>query len=124
MNEDSESSVLPSSGWPSWQTEPCPQWCISFHNENDDVVDRVHVSDEFQVWLFQLLHIAPPYAEGHGRHVVMYLRQHVDEDLPRLWLGIGDSGYGFAMMPYEASSVASTLNRLVILADERSRKGV
>lgn len=29
---------------PTWQTEPCPPWCVTDHREDDLVADRIHDS--------------------------------------------------------------------------------
>lgn len=116
MGDFSEDPV-PQSSRPSWQQAKCPIWCMMTHRETDALADRLHVSDEFQVWLHQQTRVKPPYGDVAGRHAVMYLRQHVSEKAPRVWLGIGDSGYGFLMFLHEGTSVASTLSRVVLLGE-------
>ncbi|MCU1440456.1 MAG: hypothetical protein JWP85_1453 [Rhodoglobus sp.] len=34
---------------PTWQVDPCPEWCAGAHTENDHVDDRVHRSEGIAV---------------------------------------------------------------------------
>jgi hypothetical protein len=40
---------------PTWQVEPCPDWCVVLHAQDDDVRDRAHVSSSMSVASRQLL---------------------------------------------------------------------
>ena len=67
---------------PSWLTEPCPQWCVATHREEDMVDDRLH----FASWQrFIALPTAAPVMVGEAqrlrmRELLVYIEQHVDQD--------------------------------------------
>ncbi|GAB3889873.1 DUF6907 domain-containing protein [Kibdelosporangium lantanae] len=72
---------------PSWLTEPCPQWCVATHREEDMVDDRLH----FASWQrFIALPSAAPVMVGESqrprmRELLVYVEQHVGhEDGPRV----------------------------------------
>jgi len=71
---------------PSWLTEPCPQWCVATHREEDMVDDRLH----FATWQrFIALPSADPVMVGDPPHprmrqLLVYVEQHIREEGPRV----------------------------------------
>jgi hypothetical protein len=47
--------VTPEHDRPTWQADPCPDWCVVLHAQDDDVRDRSHVSTSMSVAARQLL---------------------------------------------------------------------
>ena len=52
---------------PSWQSEPCPAWCVGGHQENDHPDDRVHRSTSFPVPV--VLRRSEPEGERMARRI-------------------------------------------------------
>jgi hypothetical protein len=71
---------------PSWLIEPCPQWCVATHREDDMIGDRLH----FATWQrFIALPSADPVVVGDPPHprmrqLLVYVEQHIGEDGPRV----------------------------------------
>jgi len=81
------------SHWPSWQTGPCPSWCVQQHQEEDFPDDRKHQSQIVAVpavWLDQstLDEPADELVAGH-LHLVVWQRIGTAETM----VSLADEGY-------------------------------
>lgn len=104
---------------PSWQTAPCPSWCVERHHNHDMPDDRLHWSDWHGVDLtsMDMENIGPkdqPDYRTHNASAVLF--QHYREAEPRVSLidDIHDRcAYSMHMTLDEAEQLAFHLFELV-----------
>jgi hypothetical protein len=106
---------------PYWQTLPCPPWCYGgkWHHDDDETVDRRHVSHWTGKVTLSMVDIDPD-DKIHGRTEAEYaavdLVQDYREIEPHLWLGQSQSSTGWNLTLAEARALAEVLTKAVDLA--------
>lgn len=120
MNSMTSTTDSTSTARPSWQTEPCPDWCVwQPHSESEQPADRHHTSATMR----RDLPLEKPAEVAQGQYepeyVAVYLWQHVREVEPTITMCKGESREGFRLTLEDAEVLAGLLTSLV----EEARRG-
>lgn len=101
----------------SWQSEPCPAWCVRHHQDDDHPDDRYHDSGTTEV---PTLFAARDHAAGPGRwamdsgEIMIITSRHVDSTETITFVGRDDRlGQALTMTPDSAARLAEALTRHV-----------
>lgn len=99
----------------SWQSEPCPPWCVRVHADDDHPDDRYHDSAETQVPAI-LAERKPDEGPGRWVHeeaeVTIVTSRYADATEMVTFIGSGDRhDQQLSLSPESAARLAAALQR-------------
>ncbi|MFS3129375.1 DUF6907 domain-containing protein [Nocardioides sp. Bht2] len=96
---------------PSWQHDPCPDWCVITHHENDLVEDRFHDATSVSVPVVLAGSSALEEVDNSDLFLALFRRVGSDDDWLHISAPEADHG-GFTVSLTSARRLGDALSRL------------